>query len=244
MARNAAKLCAYCAQNPGVEGDHVLAKQLFPAELLYRDRPAIVPACGKCNREKQKHEDSVGTILQFGHDSDASRKVLDDRVPRTLQKNARLSRALREGMRWEWRPEKSGLLAKRLVINISDEERFHINQWFRFLSKGLYYYETNQPLPRDRKLYLFKPVSQDEFEFCRSFILDTEAHEERSLANGEFYYAVALAADNATTAWQFAFKSVDVFAFTTSTKSAVLAKHDWNEPRPKTKRVAGIVRLR
>lgn len=239
-----AKTCAYCAENPGPENDHVLAKQLFPAELAYRDNLPQVPACGYCNRQKQKFEDSVAVFFQLGHDSDASRKVLDDRVPRTLRKNARLARALREGMHWEWRPEKSGLMTKRLVLTINEEERFHINQWFRFITKGFYYDATKEPLPRNRKLYLVFPASQDEFDYLKSFILNTTDRQERTLARGEFYYAFAIALDKATTAWHFAFKSVDVFAFTMSTESDVLAERDWNVTPPRNRAIERAVRLR
>jgi hypothetical protein len=236
------RICAYCAEKPGLENDHVLAKQLFP--VAYRDNLPQVPSCGFCNRRKQKFEDSVGLFLQLGHDSDASRKVLDDRVPLTLHKNARLARALQRGMRWEWARDKTGLITHRLVVKINAEEQFHINQWFRLIAKGLYYEETKEPLPKDRKLYLVFPSSLDEFSYLKSFILNTTARQERTLARGEFYYLFAIGADKATTAWQFSFKSVDVFAFTTSAESAVLAEHDWNVKPPKTRDSGHTILLR
>jgi hypothetical protein len=239
------RICAYCGSSLSAkdsEDDHVIARQFFPSEEKYRGNLPQVPSCGKCNREKQKCEDSAGVILQFAHDSDASRKVLDDRVPKTLAKNARISRALQTGMHRAWVCDKSGLLLERLVIDINQQELFYINQWFRFVTKGLYHFEMKEPLPKGYDIYLLKPTSQEEFDSWANFLLSTKHCQERQIANGEFGYLYSRnTEEKAFSMWLFVFKSVEVFAFTVSENSpdslkSKLKETDWKELPPKTKK--------
>lgn len=92
--------CTYCDSSPPSEEDHVVARQFFPSEDKFRGGLPKVPACGECNRIKQRVEDTVAVYLQFGHASEASTKVLEGRVPRTLQKNRRLARSLTRVVDW------------------------------------------------------------------------------------------------------------------------------------------------
>jgi len=239
---NVDRICAYCINTGALEDDHVIARQFFPNEVIYRDNLPKVPTCRKCNREKQKYEDSAGVIFQFTHNSDASRKVLDDRVPRTLAKNARLLKALQAGMHRAWTRDKSGLLVQRLVIDINQEELFYINQWYRFITKGLYHFEMQEPLPAEYDIYLLKPTTQAEFDSWVEYLLNTRNSQERQLANGEFSYAFSNnSQDKALSMWLFVFKSVEVFSFTVSRNSpdslrSSLMKSDWRETTPKAKK--------
>jgi hypothetical protein len=245
--RDTERMCAYCADNPAREEDHVIARQFLPNEFVYRDKLPTAPACSRCNRLKQKYEDSAGAILQFGHDSDASRKVLDQRVGKTLRKNARLFRALRDGMHREWLPDKTGsILQERLVIHINSEELFYINQWFGFITKGLYHFEMKAVLPKEYKVYLLKPATQEEFDAWATFILDTKNPQEKTVANCEFKYIFARnAEDSAFTIWLFVFKSVEVLAFTLSpdTPSSLISRMEeakWELPPPQIRENAAI----
>ena len=240
-------MCAYCADKPAREKDHVIARQFLPSELVYRDKLPWAPACSKCNRLKQKCEDSAGVILQLGHDSDASRKVLDQRVGKTLQKNARLFRALRRGMHREWLRDKGGnILQERLVIDINSEELFYINQWFKFITKGLYHFEMKEALPKEYKVYLMKPSTQEEFDGWATFILGTGDPQEKAIANGEFKYIFARSVEDiAFTMWLFVFKSVEVFAFTLSpqTPSSLISRMEeakWELPPPQIRDSSAI----
>jgi len=239
MKLDISKICAYCADVFGQEKDHVLGRQFLPNETKYRDGLPKVPACAKCNRLKQKYEDSAAVILQFGHDSEASRKVLDQRVTRTLRKNDRLARAMHDGARVVWVPHESGLVVRTLAIDINPQELFHLNQWFRLLVKGLYRFELGVVLPKPYTTYLLKPESREEYECLGGFLLASGDPQKRSLAAGEFKYTFVTAAhDEAFTMWALAFKSVEVFAVTLgqaapSSLTKIMQAREWLSAPPR-----------
>jgi len=235
--RKASGICVYCVDNPATEKEHILAKQFFPPEKHYRGQLVKVPACGPCNREKQRVEDSPGIIFQFSDASPASEAVLKERAPRTLRKNLRLARALRQGCDWQWVRLASGLLVKRLVIHLEPKDLYYINEWYKFLTKGFYYYEFKKILPKDHSIYLIKPIDFSQFSCYLHIILGSNNRRIRSLADGEFKYIVASNDEEGLSFWMFFFRSVEVCAVTVSPECpadfhAVLSKNAWNESRP------------
>jgi 5-methylcytosine-specific restriction endonuclease McrA len=56
-------VCAYCGQPGANERDHVIAKQFFPPNQLYRGNLPQVPSCGACNRRKQRVEDGPAVLF-------------------------------------------------------------------------------------------------------------------------------------------------------------------------------------
>jgi hypothetical protein len=230
--------CIYCGDNPAIEDEHVLAKQFFPAEERYRGQLIKVPACGICNREKQKVEDSAGFFLQLSHASPASEAVLEKRAKRTLRKNLRLARAFRQGFGWSWVTLDNGLVVKRLGIQLEQKELDYINEWYKFLTKGFYYYEFNEILPKDHSIYLIKPLDLIQFLCYRDLIIKTNKHRSRSLADGEFRYIVASNDKEGLSFWLFLFRSVEIFAVTVGPECppdfhAVLHRNAWKESSPK-----------
>ena len=107
-----------------------------------------VPACGQCNRLKQRAEDTVGVLLQFGHASEASQRVLEGRVPRTLEKNRRLAKTLRAGLKRVSVRRESGLVVDGLGIELGSPELAQIHDWFCLVTRGLYRFETGTPFRR------------------------------------------------------------------------------------------------
>lgn len=209
------ELCSYCARAPGTTRDHVIARQFFPPEEKYRGDLPQVPCCARCNTAKSRIEDVAGTILQFGHDSDASRKVLNDRVPRTLAKNARLARALQHGMKRVWMRSPGGVLVPRVAIEIGRKQLRSLHRWYVLVTRGLYRFETGQILQPDHRIQLIKPRSQPEYDFFLHTIIRYPAHHRRAIARGEFGYLFVVSGRDALTLWAFHFKSVEVFAITT-----------------------------
>lgn len=235
--RKPSDICVYCGVNPATEDDHVLAKQFFPPEKRYRGQLVKVPACGPCNREKQRVEDSPGFFLQFSHASPASKAVLKERAPRTLKKNKRLARGLRQGAGWQWVRLESGLLVKGLVIQLTRDDWYYINEWYKFLTKGFYYYEFRKILPKTHSIYLSKPT--DFIQFCcyRDFILGSNNHRSRSLADGEFIYIAASNDKEGLSMWMFVFRSVEMCVVTAGQECSanfhsVISRIAWEESRP------------
>ncbi len=206
--------CAYCAVADGHEDDHVLARQLFPPDHRFRDRLPQVPACGSCNRLKQRTEDTVGVLLQFGHSSEASRRVLEDRVPRTLKKNHRLWRSLRNGMQRLSVRRESGIVVDGLGIRLGTRELADIHDWFCLVTRGLYRFETGAPLPMDYSVSLIRPTSRRQCEVLINMLCRDSQHSHRSYADAEFRYVFAVAKTDPISGWFYSFKSVDMFAVT------------------------------
>lgn len=212
----AVKLCVYCGERPATEKDHVLARQFFPPEPQYRDDLITVPTCGICNRAKQKVEDTPGVLMQFCGEGPASQTVLRDRVPKTLRKNAKLRKELQKGMCRGWVPLESGLLVERQLIELTERQLDHLNEWYRFLTKGFHFHEFGAPLPSDHTIQLLLGKTKEESTGLSNLILGTAGHKRRLIANGEFNYIVAMNEEECLTMWGFWFCGVTVFAITTS----------------------------
>src|SRR5262245_56739664 len=162
--------CAYCA-DAATESDHVIARQFFPAEQRFRGDLPQVPVCRRCNGAKQKVEDGPGVILPFAHASEASRQVLLTRVPRTLQKSRRLHVALKRSPRSVVVTGQSGALVPSLALTLNSRELSDIWIWFRYVARGLYYFEFSRILSTDHTTHLVKPATLEHFAILRDLIL-------------------------------------------------------------------------
>lgn len=209
----AGSICAYCSTREAVEEDHVVARQFFPNVLKYRDQLPKVPSCRICNQWKQQVEDGPAVLLQFGHASEASRRVLLERVRRTLRKNLRLGRALNRGLRWIWLRRHSGLVTREQAFELEDRELADLNDWFRLIIRGLYSYEVGAPLEAEHTVHLLRPAMPEQYAVLRRLIANHRS-TYRSCGNGEFQYAFAAGNQDAVSAWLLAFKSVDMGAVT------------------------------
>jgi hypothetical protein len=227
--------CAYCG-DPANESDHVIARQFFPADQVYRGGLPQVPACRTCNGAKQKVEDGPGVIFQFGHSSEASRQLLLTRVPRTLQKNRRLHGALRRSLRDVVIKRQSGVLVPSLAFMLSPRELSDIWDWFQYVARGLYYFEFCQILPTDHTIHLVKPATFEHFASLRDLIVRDPKRQAREYAAGEFRYVYTYNEAEQLTMWLLAIKSIDMFWLTVGSASAavvpvLLADIEWKAPR-------------
>ncbi len=206
--------CTYCGQDPAPEKDHVIARQFFPKAERFRGYLPKVPCCGTCNRAKQRIEDRLGVLFQFGHASEASRRVLTERVPRTLQKNADLTRSLKAGLQRVVVHRESGLLVPGLGIALTDRDLCDAHDWYRLITRGLYRFESGKNLPADNLVHLLRPVSRKQCKVLVGLIRGDPSHQYRSLADGEFQYLFAISTIDTISAWFYLFKSIDMSAAT------------------------------
>ena len=214
MKKTTETRCSYCGRSPAEEEDHVIARQFFPADEVFRSGLPKVPSCGDCNRAKQRVEDTVGVYLQFGHASDGSRRVLEDRVPRTLKKNRRLARSLRQGMSRVLIRRDAGIVVPGLTLRLDDQTLEHIHDWFTFVTKGLYRHESGGHLPQDHSIHILRPATKRQYEVLLNVLCRDSRHVHRALAHREFQYVFAMSRVDPISGWLFAFKSVDMFAVT------------------------------
>ena len=234
--RKQGRACAYCGC-PATERDHVIARQFFPSDHVYRTGLPQVPACRACNGAKQKVEDGPGVIFQFGHSSEASRQLLLTRVPRTLEKNRRLHKALRRSLRHVVIKRSSGVLVPSLALTLSPTELSDIWAWFRWVARGLYYFELSRILPADHVIHLVKPTTFEHFVTLRNLIAGDGKRQAREYAAGELRYVYTYNEPEQLTMWLVAFKSIDMFWLTVGPTSAavvqaMLTDIEWKAPTP------------
>ena len=208
-------LCAYCAQPGADESDHVIARQFFPADERYRGNLPQVTCCGACNRKKQRVENKPAVLFQFGHDSEASRRVLAERAPRTLEKNRRLHTSLRQGLEEVLVRYPSGILVPTLAIRLSPRELSDAHTWVQLVTKGLYCFEFKTSFPLDHTIHLLRPMD-DRFTVFTDLIHRDRSHQARAVAAGEFQYAFARNQTDGISLWYYAFKSINTVALTLS----------------------------
>ena len=123
----------------------------------------------------------------------------------------------------------------RLAIKLSDRELQDANHWSRFITKGLYYFETHSVLPDIHEIYLLKPADEVQFFFLRDLILRDRNHQVRSLADGEFQYVFVVNLTDQLSMWLYAFKSIEVCAVTVGPECPAdlkdaLRQMEWTEP--------------
>ena len=226
--------CAYCG-GLGVETDHVIARQFFPNDPAYRWNLPQVPACRRCNGAKQRVEDGPGVIFQFGNTSEGSHQLLLTRIRRTLDKNQRLHRSLRHSLRNVLVRRPSGVLVPTLALMLSPRDLRDIWAWFRYVARGLYYFERQSVLPADHTIHLVSPPTQEHFAMLLNLIASGSTRQARQYASGEIRYVYTCNDTEQLTLWLLAFKSIDMFWFTVGPLSAtvvpsMLAGIEWKDP--------------
>lgn len=88
-------LCAYCAKDAAITGDHIFAREFF----VQSERANLpqAPVCANCNNVKSKLEHYLTAVLPFGGRHQDVSVNLSSMVPRRLQKNLRLYAQLSAG---------------------------------------------------------------------------------------------------------------------------------------------------
>jgi hypothetical protein len=227
--------CSYCNRSMATEEDHVIARQFFPPDESFRGGLPKVPVCGDFNRAKQRVEDTVGVYLQCGHASDASRQVLEGRVPRTLKKNLRLARSLRAGLWHGLVRRHSGLVVPGLGLRLDDQVLGHIHDWYCFVARGVYRHESGHNLSGDHSVHLLRPTTREQYDTLLNLLCRDSRHVHRSIAQGEFQYVFAMSRVDPISGWLFAFKSVEMFAVTLGPECPEALRHstaasEWKRP--------------
>ncbi len=210
------RVCVYClAPLTRRQKEHVIARQFFPKEPRWRDDLVTVPSCGRCNQEKQRVEDILGVLMPIGDTSEGARRVLQERVPRTLAKNRVLHRSLSESRVSFWLRHSSGILEHRRVLELSPWHQRAYYTWYQFVIKGLFWKETRYPLPAGFEIGLIKPTPGPMTSFLKDvFRRVAPMVRKRSLADGEFVYAFALADSQPVSLWWIRFRSTDMAVVT------------------------------
>lgn len=134
--------CAYCSElGVSSTGDHVIPRQFVPEHL--RANLPQVAACAPCNNAKSIDEHYLATVLPFGGNHRDSSAMLERDVPRRLDKNQKLHRALAEGQ-GRIRLKEGGEIAETMAIPIEAER---ITRFARRAIQGLHAHHWG-PIPK------------------------------------------------------------------------------------------------
>ena len=139
------KTCAYCAV-PGASdtADHVLSRQLVAVER--RGEIPKVPACTACNGRKAALETYINTVLPFaGRHTDALDNLTAN-VPKRLEKNQKLHRALSAGQTRVWSREPSGLLVNAMALPLDGKR---LEELVGLIVRGLMFHHWEVALGPD-----------------------------------------------------------------------------------------------
>ena len=171
------KTCAYCAV-PGASntGDHVLARQFVAVE--YRDAIPKVPACAACNGKKAALEAYATSVLPFGGRHGNAMANLTANVPKRLEKNQKLHRALSIGQTRVWSREPSGLLANTMALPLDGER---LEELIGLIVRGLIFHHWGVALGPDMRVDTLSLTKHGEF-ILRSILewqRQAAGHEQR-----------------------------------------------------------------
>lgn len=190
------KTCAYCAV-PGISdtGDHVLARGFVAVE--HRGAIPKVPACAACNGKKAALEAYLTAVLPFaGRHGDA----IDNNVPKRLEKNQKLHRALSAGQSRVWSREPSGLLVNALTLPLDGER---LEELVGLIVRGLIFHHWGVTLGPDMVVETLSLTKRGEAFFDRYSKMNAKQRVAHNIGDGALVYEGVQGVDNdAVSFWQ------------------------------------------
>jgi hypothetical protein len=193
------KTCAYCAV-PGASdtADHVLSRQLVA--VAHRGDIPKVPACTSCNGKKAALEAYVTAVLPFaGRHCDALPNLTAN-VPKRLEKNQKLHRALSAGQSRVWSRERSGLLVNTLALPLDGER---LEELVGLIVRGLMFHHWDVALAPDMLVMVLSLTRRGEAFFDHYGKANAKQRVANNIGAGALVYEGAQGIDNdAVSFWQ------------------------------------------
>jgi hypothetical protein len=186
------KTCAYCAV-PGISdtGDHVLARQFVL--VARRDEIPKVPACAACNGRKAALETYVTAVLPFGGRHSEALENLTTNVPKRLEKNQKLYRALSAGQSRIWSREPSGLLVNAMTLPLDGER---LEELVGLIVRGLMFHHWGVALGSDMVVETLSLTQYGEAFFDRYAKMNAKQRVANNIGDGALVYEGAQGVDN------------------------------------------------
>jgi len=179
------KTCVYCAKEKiSSTGDHIFAREFFLDNE--RDNLPQVPACEVCNNIKSELEHYLTAVLPFGGQHSDSLSNLSSMVPKRLNKNKKLHKSLRSGMRRGWFVTDSGVLIKSTSIPIDFDK---IERLMEYIVRGLCWEHMRVQLLEDDFVKVMAVTKHGENYFRNKlFSLNCNLRINRELGKGTVSY--------------------------------------------------------
>lgn len=193
------KTCAYCAM-PGISdtADHVLSRQLVAVE--HRGQIPKVPACAPCNGRKATLEAYLNAVLPFGGRHGDAKDNLASNVPKRLEKNKKLHRALSGGQSRVWSREPSGLLVNALALPLEGDQ---VEQLVGLIVRGMMFHHWGVALGPDMHVETLSLTKRGEAFFNRYRAANAKQRVAGNIGAGALVYEGAQGIDNdAVSFWQ------------------------------------------
>ncbi len=189
------KICVYCADNISIIGDHVFAREFF----LEHERENLpqVPACDECNNKKSTLEHYLTAVLPFGGRHSHAKENLTKMVPKRLQKNRKLHKALKNGMAYIEVGD-----SKNMVIPIEGNS---VIELFGYTAKGLAWYHWKTIIAKTSFVFSTTLTNIGERLFNEHFFtLNVKNRVTNTVGTNSFSYTgVQYVDDNQITIWLF-----------------------------------------
>ena len=228
-------ICVYCnsafTKNEKKTDDHLIARGFFLKESNYRDNLPKIPSCKSCNTKKSSLEDDLITVFAFGNPHPGGLEFLKNHTSRSLQKNLKLTRLLRENFKTQWGKNETGIISPISTINI-DQFSEKIDRWFLYLTKGIYFWETDQPLPVDHYIHILGcPYYPDQIHLLKAALQLWGAPKKKLQGSSkqikDFLYFSNISKDDPISTWGFDFKGFKKFCVTTSSEENPTNNISW-----------------
>jgi len=193
--------CVYCQERPSIsQGDHVFSRELF----LDPERANLikVPCCDACNNEKSKYEHYLTSLLPFGGRHEDAKNNLGLLVPPRLDKNLKLKKELKAGMKYAWNEDDDGNTMKNLTVPIDGNRYMEL---FKYIVKALAWYHWGTFITKDSVIFTTALTKFGEEMFNQHLfsLRSKNAVSEVIGKNTIKYSGVQAVDDNEITVWNF-----------------------------------------
>lgn len=189
------KTCVYCADNVSITGDHVFAREFFLEHERY-NLPQV-PTCGKCNNKKSTIEHYLTSVLPFGGLHSHAKENLAKMVPKRLDKNRKLRKALKNGMAYIEVGD-----SKNMVIPIEGD---FVTELFGYTAKGLAWHHWKTVIAKTSFVFSTALTNIGERFFNEYFFaLNAKERITNTVGTNSFSYTgVQAIDDDQITIWLF-----------------------------------------
>jgi hypothetical protein len=176
----------------------VLAREFVP--VAHRGEIPQVPACSACNSEKATLEHYLTSVLPFGGRHADALDNLSNNVPKRLEKDKKLHRALAAGSSREWSPEPSGILRHSVTVPLDGEK---LEKLVAFIVRGLAFHHWGVVLGADMVVDVHSLTKRGEGVYKQLGALNASQKIMGNIGQGALVYEAAQGVDNpAVSVWQ------------------------------------------
>ncbi|WP_420597147.1 HNH endonuclease [Deinococcus sp.] len=208
--------CAYCGGKAEAI-EHVIARQFYFGEAPQKHNIPRVPTCNNCNQQKQRSEDLAGVLLTLMSGEDTALDVANNRISRTLNQNKKILKLL-ETVKMKIRIGDTGKFEKVGLLEIPQDSQDLLREFYLYLVKGMYKFETGTRVPQKHSIALFYLTGNSYAKGLIDHVTSKIRLTVKEYALGEFKVAYAVekedTPDKISSVWFVEFRNTSIYAVT------------------------------